>query len=372
MKRSKRLKRKKSRRTNKVAAAAASAAIVAGAVAVTGKAMAHPPDPHELPVALDTDADLLATAEELAIGYRPFHDDQNHNQTPDGAELAKRCAQIIDQLPFQEDAAAGETYKQYAYTFGLETCEICGAQINMGGAVIVNPRLNLTAAFPLIGIHYLEHGSFSYAGSVHEGRIDLPLLLRVLELRFPHVPDEHELAVGGDDLDDDQLTDAEELAAGFNLYHPDQDENLTPDGVDLAGQCAAAIDQLPHYYEGITETYKITFEQRGLETCQTCGRTVNMGYVQITNPQLALTLDVPFVTLHAMQHGSFNYAGNVHGSGRIDVPLLVQILGIPNQCGHLGTAYLPADLNRDCHVNWQDFALFAQQWGQDTDPADQH
>lgn len=92
-----------------------------------------------------------------------------------------------------------------------------------------------------------------------------------------------------------------------------------------------------------------------------------MGYWQIINLKLGLSIDVPVLALHYMEHGSFGYEGNVHEKSRIDLPLLVKILEMPRQCGDLGTIYQPADLNRDCKVDSDDFALFTEQWLQNID-----
>jgi hypothetical protein len=40
----------------------------------------------------------------------------------------------------------------------------------------------------------------------------------------------------------------------------------------------------------------------------------------------------------------------------------------PSKCGDPGTVYLPQDLNQDCYVNLEDFAIFANYWLQCTDP----
>jgi hypothetical protein len=143
-----------------------------------------------------------------------------------------------------------------------------------------------------------------------------------------------------------------------------------PDGIELAGQCAEIIDSLPVFDPNGPEVqalYKESFLQRGLEYCNVCGATVNMGFWRITNLRLGLSIDVPELVLHYMQHGSFNYAGDVHEKGRMDVPRLVRILEMPRRCGDLGTTYLPADLNKDCRVDSADFLEFAERWLQDTD-----
>jgi hypothetical protein len=210
----------------------------------------------------------------------------------------------------------------------------------------------------------MEHGSFDCSGDVHSGRVDIARLLRTLELRYPNNPNKHQLVVT-DDLDGDFMIDSEELAAGYDLYDADQDDDLTPDGIELAKQCAEAVDDLPVFDPNgpeVNAIYKVNYLQRGLENCDTCGEAVNMGYWEITNLKLGLSIDVPVLALHYMEHGSFSYAGNVHEKSRIDLARLVKILEMPRRCGDLGTIYWPADLNGDCRVDSDDFAIFTDQW----------
>jgi hypothetical protein len=373
-------KRHKKFRQRAVAAGTAAAITLGAGVSINKALAAYTPDPHELSVSQDADADLLANKEELAIGYRVFDADQNRSEIPDGVELAKRCANVFNQLPDCNEADPNEICKGLANQYGLEICDICGEVVNMGGAWVTNPRLGLTVHFPIVAIHYMEHGSFSYAGNVHgEDRLDIPALLRALELRFPYDPNEHQLplenlAPDANDLDGDLLADSEELEAGYNLHDPDQDNDLTPDGIELAKQCVAAIDELqvhdPHSGGSPPdETYKINFFQRGIEGCDICGALRNMGYWLVINPELELSIEVPDIVCHYMSHGSFSYAGSLHGEGRFDVPLLVKILEMPRRCGDLGTIYLPGDLNKDCKVNFADFIKFADKWLASTDPS---
>lgn len=363
----------------------------------------HDGDDHQLPVAEDSDGDLLGNGEESAIGYLPFNDDQNRNQIPDGIELAKRCAAIVAELPeyypygLDPPPEPNETYKIGHMVDGLEACDVCGAMIHMGGWEIINPALalkypdpadELSGVFlPDLALHYMEHGSFDCYGQVHAGRVDIARLLRVLGLRFPNDPNEHQLPLdyGGkppkdyapdaNDHDGDLLSDAEELAVRSNLYDPDQDANLVPDGIDLAGQFADAIDALPVWdpCAPIPEPiapYKIDNFQRGQEACMICGASVNMGWWTVVNPKLKLSIDVYDIVCHYMHHGSFTYNGELQGVGRIDVPLLGRILEMPYRCGHLGTVYLPGDYNKDCTENFRDFADFADKWLDNTEPAE--
>jgi hypothetical protein len=370
-------KRNKLRR--RAIAAGTAAAITLGAGAGLNKALAEDnPATHQLPVGQDADADLLSDREETAIGYRPFITDQNRNEIQDGVELAQRCAAVINELPVYVPETAmpipNQTYKVVHNFFGIERCDICSGEVNMGGVVIINPNLELSypdpndplegAFLPELALHYMEHGSFDCYGDIHSGRIDIARLLRILELRYPEDPNEHQTAVAGD-FDGDLMTDSEELAAGYDLYDADQDDDLMPDGIELAKQCAEAVDTLPVFDPNGPEVgaiYKVNYLQRGLENCSTCGQAINMGYWQITNLKLGLSIDVPVLALHYMEHGSFGYEGNIHNKSRLDLPRLVKILEMPCRCGDLGTIYQPADLNRDCRVDSDDFVIFTDQW----------
>jgi hypothetical protein len=269
--------------------------------------------------------------------------------------------------------------------FGLETCGVCGETVNMGTIEIVNPELGLRVEIPVLAIHYMEHGSLSYAGDIHEGRVDVTKLARALALRFPCQLNGHQLplayaagsprqiAPDANDLDGDLLADSEELASGMNLYDADQDDNLLPDGIQLAQRCAEIIDSLPIIDPAVTDTkgiYKISYMMRGIESCEICGESVNMGYWQIVNVESRVSLEVPEIARHFMEHGSFNYLGSVHGGGRAEVARLLEVLDLPSACGDLGTVYAAADLNKDCKVDSEDFTKFVEQWLESIEPAE--
>lgn len=349
-----------------------------------------PPDPHHLPVSEDRDADYLSDREEYAVGFLPLVSDQNGNEAVDGVELARRCHRIVMSLPAQEDAPAGQVYTVYATMFGLETCGICGETVNMGWIDIVNPRLKTQMQLPILSLHYLEHGSFSYAGDLHQGRVNVPRLLHVLQVRFLHSPNDHQLALDAvvkpygqlapdaNDFDQDLLADSEELGSQLNLRDADQDHNLIPDGIDLARQCARAIDALevrPPETPDATEPYRVNYLQRGLEFCPVCGEAVNMGFWRLVNPGQAKTMDVHGISLHYMRHGSFSFYGQrddqeVLHAGRLDVAELWTLLEMPRQCGDLGTLYASGDINRDCQVDIRDLDAYLKDWLTYADPQD--
>jgi len=293
----------------------------------------YEPNDHKLPVAEDADADLLSNKEEFAIGYQIYKPDQNRNEINDGTDLAMCCAAAIEQLPefeFITPPGIKETHKIRYLTDGTETCEMCPFTICMDHWDIVNPSIGMTVSLPVMAAHYMEHGSFSYAATYHNGRAHIAQLLRVLELRFPQYWNGHllpldyilnilkpgrQLAPDANDLDGDLLADSEELAAGYNLYDPDQDQDLTSDGIELANQCAVAINGLPlHDTSGGSpapkETYKVEHIAKGNETCHICAAEINMGFVEIINPQLESSIVVPFMSVHYIGHGSFSYAGS--------------------------------------------------------------
>lgn len=427
-----------------------------------------PPDPHWLSIGADgdPDGDLLSTEEEIILRSDPADADQNKNRIPDGADLAYELAQKIVDLPTEPSTT--KPYAIHNLAFGLETCNVCGQTANMGVVTIVNPLENQTIHVPYIALHYLEHGSFQFDGTIHSGRISPPLLqtaltssgfahfipdsesydfdndglrdweepffntqlsnrdtnqngvidgaelMRKLRADLENLPrakdpnqapkdtpfvvehpmkgietcprcgekvgmniwdiinpvthaqmsipsmalhymehsgpfweggqlmggkgrinpvrlqrlltgqwDGHWFEVQGD-LDDDLLSDAEEVELRTDPRSTDEDKNRVPDGADLAHAVAAEIQSLPT--DSAAPVYRIDFQLRGLETCAICGSSVNMGHLTICNRPAGLYCHVPYIALHYLEHGSFAFSGDVHGTGRLDVKLLVDSL----------------------------------------------
>ena len=165
-------------------------AAMAAASPISGLPHAWPTtteDKHQVAVSHDTDGDLLTDREETALGYYAFDADQNRNGVADGTELAQQCVAVMDSLP-----AHIELWK--AETFGLERCDVCGEVVNMGLVGVTNHRLGAEVSMPIIALHYLEHGAFSYAGDIHSGRLDIGRLAWALEIRFPSGPERPRIA----------------------------------------------------------------------------------------------------------------------------------------------------------------------------------
>jgi hypothetical protein len=193
-------------------------------------------------------------------------------------------------------------------------------------------------------------------------------------MRFPYEPNEHQLPFGAADLDGDLLADGEELAAGLNLHDADQNDNLLPDGVEIAQRCAEIVDRLPTFPPDASDAkgvYKVEFMMRGIEFCDVCGEDVNMGHWQIVNAETGDSLDVPVIACHYMQHGSFGHAGDIHGTQRVDVATLLRILEWPARCGDVGMPALPGDLDGNCVVDLRDLATLAERWLESSEPVNE-
>ncbi len=454
--------------------AVATAASLVALAAIPSAWSGEPPEgnPHLIPLEAweDADRDFLADAEEEIMKMDPADPDEDANLVADGIDLAQTLSDAVDSLP--DGPAAHTPYVQHFMAYGLEACSACGEQINMGFMKITNPLENQSVAIPYIAKHYMEHGGFSYDGSVHQGRVEVPVLRTVLQsdglahflpepagtdadtdgLRDPeedhfetdpNLPDtdgdglidgidlarglraqldslpkvgrpedgprdrpfivEHPMdgieicpqcgekvvmdvwdvinpvaktsisipsmalhtmrhgafrwkgggLFGGDgrvdpvqlhavltgqgdghrrpvepDSDHDLLADGEEAELATNPDNPDENGNSVLDGIDLAKDAVAELKALPTE-PASDHVYRRDFQLKGLEWCDVCGCTVNMGHLTVSNPMAQLYSKLPYIALHAMEHGSFSYYGDVHGKGRIDIKLLLDTLHEP-------------------------------------------
>lgn len=291
------------------------AACLAAVLVLPGVARGY--DPHWQPVPDDQDNDYLSYAEEILAGLDWARAYTTGEGVVDGVYLAQFLSGLIDALP--DTPQADQPYKSFEYQYGTETCDICGQVINMGDVRLVNPERGLDVAMPIIALHYLEHGSLSYLGSVHDGRVDLSLVKRVLLAE----DESHHLTYPGD-VDGDGLFPEEETYLGTDPASPDSDGDSVKDG--------------PQYFEGLVETlggisrtpsqtepYVDEWRARGLETCEICGKTFNMGGMEIINPMENTSLYCDYVALHYLAHGSARYDGSTN-DGRLLPVLLNTVL----------------------------------------------
>ncbi len=285
-------------------------AVAAGIVAaLTGLALnrAVAQDPHWLPLAPGLDLNgnyLLDGVEEGLLGLSA--------DTPAQA-LAAEVMAAINRLP--QSTTPGGTYVEHFPLWGVEKCNVCGADINMGFALVRNERLKEEIALPYIALHYLEHGSLSFSGELHQGRVHLLRLLRILGLSDKV----HLLRLDSQsDVDDDGLPDASEARLDFSPATADSDSNGVVDGLEVSLDWAAEINALPSVCSCAPpedRVYRVEHQARGLETCTICGEQVNMGYVELVNPMERFVVEMPYIALHYLEHGSFAYEGDVHGRG---------------------------------------------------------
>ncbi|MBD3334421.1 MAG: hypothetical protein GF355_02800 [Candidatus Eisenbacteria bacterium] len=294
--------------TGALARAAASIALLAGA---SGLAQAQ--DPHWLPVENDVDTDYLSFAEEVLRGTDWWNADTDQNGTLDGVQTAQRISELIAAPPpgvIIEDHEA----------WGLEICAACGEVVNMGFVRVIHLERGISTDVPYIGLHYLAHGSLGYLGDVHDGRVDLDALKRIL---MPCDP-AHLLPAPGSDPDEDGLLSEEEPLLGTDPEIPDSDGDSLIDGPQTAEELLPLIGALPSG-EVPDEPYMLEHQADGLENCEVCGVVFNMGLAEIVNPLEEFSVGIPFVGLHTLGHGGFTFEGS-YNEGRIMPTVLKTVL----------------------------------------------
>jgi hypothetical protein len=290
----------------------------------------HPIPPREG----DGDGDGLTDDEEAALGTNPA-------SGADGAALADELLAIIERLPRQP--IDNGPYLVELEMDGLEQCEACGGTFNMGRVEIVSPRDGMSVSMPYVALHMLAHGGFAYNGTANDGEV-LPLALRTVLTANGSA---HWVEVA-DDADDDGLTDSEESFFGLSPSVADEDNTATPDGRELAWRLAARISVLP---EGPLpdRTYVVHHRTRGFYECLVCGELVDMGYMSVTDPVAATTVDVPYYSHHFMERGSFS-TDRDDLYPRVDPTQLGTVLGITSVTG-VGGGAVPAAFSFEAAPN---------------------
>ena len=274
-------------------------ALCLSALFLAPKAMGAP-DPHLLPVADDEDSDYLSFREEVLKGMDWYNPSTAPDTLLDGVALALEVKALIDNLP--ETPQTDSPYKVYEYLYGVETCDICGEAVNMGHIVITHPLRELSMEVPLIAYHYLEHGSLAYMGSVHDGRLDFSLLKNILLCS----DDSHQSFY---DSDQDGLDYEEEEFIGMDPSNADSDGDSVKDGPQYFENLVASLTTISRTPKD-TQPYMVEMQTDGIETCDVCGNTYNMGFIELVNPMEELTVDIPYVALHYLAHGSASYRGS--------------------------------------------------------------
>lgn len=273
---------------------------------------------HFIPVSNDCDSDGLSYSEEFYLGTAYTYAFSQTDEKNDGEFWSTFFKSLIDSLPTEEQA--DQPYKIECMMRGMETCQKCGKEVNMGHIIIVNPLRNLELQIPYIGLHYMESGCFSYWGDIHKARVNIDTLKKIL---FAYDP-KHILPVK-EDSDNDGLTDAEEDSLYLNPSDPDTDKDGLPDGADVAEQLIRLFPKLKEEADSIHSS--ISFNSvKGLENCTVCGSTHNMGYVEFKNPENGRTYNIHYNGLHALAHGGFAYDGTTNSDQRADAVKLYRTM----------------------------------------------
>lgn len=284
-------------------------------------------NPHWLPImGSDPDTDYLAYQEEVLLGthWNYFSPDNLA-----GPVKALEFKAIIDSLPVIDneigEAPTTQCYIIEQLTYGLETCQICGEEMNMGYIEIFNPMRGLSIQIPFMGLHFLENGSFSFDGTTNSGRIDIELL----KVALAHYDTSHFSIATSNDLDDDGLNDDYEDDFSTQINNYDSNGNQLMDGAEVAEELINTIAGLAIIENGeeppVDSIYIEYCQTWGSENCDICGITINMGDVRIVNPIDNTEISFPIIGLHYLAHGRFAYGGSTN-SGEIDALQLAQVL----------------------------------------------
>lgn len=276
-----------------------------------------PDSSHYIPVPRDLDQDYLADAEEIYLGTNFFYAYTFPGVT-DNIYWTGYFKYLIDTLATTPQT--DRPYREDYYANGLEICQICGAQINMGFVRIINPMRQLQQDIPFMGLHFLDCHCFSYDGTIHSGRVDVGLLKKIL---YPYQPS-HILSVAGD-TDHDGLTDMEEDSLNFDPGNRDTNGDSIPDGAEVAEQLTRLLPRLKDHSDQI-HTHFVYHPLFGIENCTVCGAELNMGHIEFINPENGRTFQIHFNGLHTLAHGGFAYDGTAWPNQRANAVQLYRTM----------------------------------------------
>jgi hypothetical protein len=338
-------------------AVAASLAFLAATTFPANLSTAKPmeDDPHRLalPIELDQDQDYLEDRLEKILGLQPNLQDTDGNGIVDGVQTAQNLVNIYNTLP--HELGANGPYVVDYLMYGLEKCTVCGEEVNMGYAQIINPLENQMMEIPYLSLHhFLAHGSLAYDGDVHgSGRINGALMNIVVNGNGTS----HKIPMEND-AENDGLADREEPFFGTDASLPDSDGDSQPDGVQWSRTLAAQIDSLPR--DASAGLYAVDHMMRGFEYCHNCGEAINMGYVEIINSIRQLSMELPYISLHFMRCNGFSYEGDLH-TGRVDIK---QLHAMMETRGDVHQLPVPDDSDQDVLKNFEEttFSSSATLW----------
>jgi hypothetical protein len=165
--------------------------------------------------------------------------------------------------------------------------------------------------------------SHKLIGALAAGLMLTSLSLAVQGNPIP-LPDPHWIEIRNDG-DADGLKDSEESFFRMDRRNPDSDGDGIRDGGEVAAELLARLNSLPTQ-PSHNRTYRKDYFMKGIERCSTCGRLVNMGYIEVINPIKDKRLKIPYLALHYMEHGSLAYEGDLH-TGRVDPVELALLIG---------------------------------------------
>lgn len=170
----------------------------------------------------------------------------------------------------------------------------------------------------------------------------------------PFIPDAHMISLLVDvDPDQDYLENRYEKILQLDGNKSDTDADGMMDGPDLALHLWGIYKTLPSQPRQ-EDPYVENHMMRGLETCNICNQTINMGYAVLINPLENLSMEVPYIFLHHFfDHGSFSYDGSLHGAGRINSALLSIILTSNGHSHWLGAHYTDQEVQESRSIATQ-------------------
>ena len=305
-----------------------------------GFAPAPERDPHLLPVAGDSDGDLLSDYEETLLGLDPMNPHVLDDTQGDGTVLAARITALLENMPAcQNDNGAAENgwclvvHDECECDYALDT--LTGTYILRGKYVSLHATdLPLEEEYETRSdwdisaeaLHFLSLGSFNYyAISLDDDPPEWPWIperlhrfnvLKAVSL-FPellpegHAP--HLLPVPGD-RDGDLLSDTEEDALGLNADEAHEFGEAEVDGIVLAkrvftaleawGWCAQEVPEGTHcVVPWEADCGCVADPVTGTYVCLASFREYFLG--EEGEPRLLFTL--PDEARHFMGLGSFSY-----------------------------------------------------------------